>query len=105
MPWKLILFILSVTLVTIFIGFNLENACNVSFGFYTFPNVPIFMSILLAFAAGVFIMLPFTFGHRKKDKISSPKKIVSSQKPPVYTGTSDTKEKSNTASSSTTEVK
>ena len=57
MPWKLILFILSVTLVTIFIGFNLENACDVSFGVYIFKEVPIFMSILLAFAAGVFIML------------------------------------------------
>ena len=96
---------MSVILVTIFIGFNLENACDVSFGVYIFKDVPVFMSILLAFAVGVFIMLPFTFGHRKKDKISSPKKSVSSQKPPVYTGTSDTKEKSNTASSSTSEVK
>ena len=101
MPWKLILFILSVTLVTIFIGFNLENACNVSFGFYTFQNVPIFMSILLAFAVGVFIMLPFTFGHGKKDKTSTPKKTVTSQKPPVYSsGTSETKENP----SSTTEA-
>lgn len=105
MPWKLILFILSVTLVTIFIGFNLENACNVSFGFYTFQNVPIFMSILLAFAVGVFIMLPFTFGHRKKDKTPSPKKNATPQKPPVYSGVSDTKEKSTVNSSSTTEVK
>lgn len=106
MPWKLILFILSVTLVTIFIGFNLENACNVSFGFYTFQNVPIFMSILLAFAVGVFIMLPFTFGHGKKDKTSTPKKTVTSQKPPVYSsGVSDTKEKSTVNSSSTTEAK
>ena len=67
MPWKLILFILSVVLVTIFIGFNLTNACDVSLGVYTFKNVPIFMSILLAFALGVFIMLPFTFGHSKKE--------------------------------------
>ena len=43
MPWKLILFILSVVLVTIFIGFNLTNACDVSLGVYTFKNVPIFM--------------------------------------------------------------
>lgn len=75
MPWKLILFILSVVLVTIFIGFNLTNACDVSLGVYTFKNVPIFMSILLAFALGVFVMLPFTFGHSKKEKKSqNPKK-------------------------------
>ena len=105
MPWKLILFILSVVLVTIFIGFNLENTCDVSFGFYTFQKVPIFMSILLAFAAGVFIMLPFTFGHGKKDKTPTPKKTVTSQNPPVYSGVSDTKEKSTVNSSSTTEAK
>ena len=102
MPWKLILFILSVTLVTIFIGFNLENSCDVSFGFYTFQKVPIFMSILFAFAAGVFIMLPFTFGHGKKDKTPTPKKTVTSQNPPVYSsGTSEIKENS----SSSVEVK
>ena len=47
MPWKLILFILSVILVTIFIGFNLGNACDVSLGVYVFKDVPIFMSLLL----------------------------------------------------------
>lgn len=74
MPWKLVLFILSVILVTIFIGFNLENACDVSLGVYTFKDVPIFMSLLLAFALGVLIMLPFTFGHSQKEKKSHQKK-------------------------------
>ena len=47
-------------------------------------------------------MLPFTFGHGKKDKTSTPKKTVTSQKPPVYSsGTSETKENP----SSTTEAK
>lgn len=81
MPWKLILFILSVILVTIFIGFNLENACDISLGVYTFKEVPIFMSLLLAFALGVLIMLPFTFGHSKKEKKANQKKQVSQSQP------------------------
>ena len=88
MPWKLILFILSVILVTIFIGFNLENACDVSLGVYVFKDVPIFMSLLLAFALGVLIMLPFTFGHSKKEKKPTQKKqsavSTSSSKTPSY---------------------
>ncbi len=116
MPWKLILFILSVVLVTIFIGFNLENACDVSFGAYVFKDVPVFMSILLAFALGVLIMLPFTFGHGKKIK-QIPKKQVVAQKPPVYSGNKTSSEVSSSSSkvnssessvqnsSSTTEVK
>ena len=88
MPWKLILFILSVILVTIFIGFNLGNACDVSLGVYVFKDVPIFMSLLLAFALGVLIMLPFTFGHSKKEKKPTQKKQsaipTSSSKTPSY---------------------
>ncbi|HPX25819.1 MAG TPA: hypothetical protein PLG87_03360 [Treponemataceae bacterium] len=90
MPWKLIFFILVLILATLFIGFNLDNACNVSFGVYTFENVPVFMSILLAFAAGILVMIPFLlFRPRikptKTDK--SPKQTPPPQGPvskPVY---------------------
>lgn len=91
MPWKLIFFILVLILATLFIGFNLDNACNVSFGVYTFENVPVFMSILLAFAAGILVMIPFLLFRPhikpiiKADK--APKQASSSQEPvskPVY---------------------
>jgi uncharacterized integral membrane protein len=79
MPWKLVLFALAVIFVTIFIGFNLENSCDVSFGVYTFKDVPIFMSILFAFAIGVFIMFPFTLGHKKEKKSQQKKQPVQPQ--------------------------
>ncbi len=63
MPFKLILFIIVVVLVTVFIGFNLENACSVWLFFRTFDNVPVFITIFAAFALGVLVMLPFTFGN------------------------------------------
>ena len=65
MPWKLVGFIICLILGTCFAGFNLENSCNISFGFKTFQNVPIFFSLIVAFALGVIVTLPFT-GIKKK---------------------------------------
>ena len=87
MPWKLILFILVLILATFFIGLNLDNVCNVSFGVYTFESVPVFMSILLSFAAGILVMVPFLlFRSRKKtkhkaDALSSPSNKEAVSKP------------------------
>ncbi len=90
MPWKLILFILVLVLATLFIGFNLDNACNVSFGVYTFEQVPVFMSILLSFAAGILVMVPFLLfrsggssSKGKAHKTSSDRKEPAAK--PVYT--------------------
>ncbi len=71
MPWRLIVFVICLVLVTFFIGFNLGNVSDISFGFYTFSDVPIFMSMLLSFAVGMLIMMPFTFGRRKKKDVQS----------------------------------
>lgn len=88
MPWKLILFILVLILATFFIGLNLDNACNVSFGVYTFEDVPIFMSMLLSFAAGILVMIPFLlFRPRGKSSKKTEFKSSSSQSSvtkPVY---------------------
>ncbi len=75
MPWKLLFFILVLVLATLFIGFNLDNSCNVSFGVYTFENVPVFMSILLSFAAGILVMIPFLL---IKPRVKSAKKTHNS---------------------------
>lgn len=87
MPWRLILFIVSLVLITFFIGFNLENACNVSFGFKQFDNVPIFLTVMFSFVAGILVTLPFTFGKRrqKTEKFTAPvkmPKIIKSPKMP-----------------------
>jgi uncharacterized integral membrane protein len=65
MPWRLILFAVFLVLVIVFIGFNLGNTSDISLGFYTFLNVPVFMMVLLPFAAGMLVMVPFSFGKKK----------------------------------------
>lgn len=69
MPWKLIFFVVLVICVAVFVGANTANVCNISFVFTVLQNVPVYLTILLSFAAGMLIMLPFTLG-RKKAKLS-----------------------------------
>ena len=65
MPFKLILFILLLVIAAVFTGLNLENACDINFGFRRFEQVPVFLTILFSFLAGVLMTLPFTFGKRR----------------------------------------
>ncbi|MDR1747924.1 MAG: hypothetical protein LBR47_02570 [Spirochaetaceae bacterium] len=84
MPWRLILFAVFLVLVIVFIGFNLGNTSDISLGFYTFLNVPVFMTVLLPFAVGMLIMVPFSFGkkknpgHQRVEKDTTPPAIVHS---------------------------
>ena len=55
-------------LVIAFVGFNIENRADISFGFYVFNQIPIFISLFVAFLAGVVVMLPFTLGLRRRKK-------------------------------------
>ena len=81
MPWKLVSFIFVLIVVTLFIGFNLDNRCNVSFIFYTYTNVPIFVSLLFAYAAGAITVIPFFIGFsRKKSRKDAKKNAVSGKK-------------------------
>ena len=68
MPIKLIGTIILLILVTIFAGVNLDNKCDITFIFYTFHDVPVFMTVVISFAIGLVLMLPFTFGRKKKPK-------------------------------------
>ena len=71
MPWKFILFIFFLILGAVFTGLNLGNSCNINFGFKTFEQIPVFLTILFAFLAGIVVTLPFTLGRGKKE--GSPK--------------------------------
>ena len=66
MPIKLIGTIILLILVTIFAGVNLDNKCDITFVFYTFKDIPVFMTVIISFAIGAVFMLPFTFGRGKK---------------------------------------
>jgi uncharacterized integral membrane protein len=70
MPWRLIGFVLAGAVFLCFIGFNLENRCDISLGFVTFSQVPVFLTALSAFVLGLFLALPLVAfrsrNHREK---------------------------------------
>ena len=68
MPVKLIGTIILLVIVTIFCGFNLENKCNISFVFYTFENVSVFITVMVSFFAGVLVMTPFALFKKKMSR-------------------------------------
>lgn len=63
MPWRLISFLLALGIITVFIGFNLDNVSDISFGFTILSDVPIFISLLVAFLTGALVMLPAAIGR------------------------------------------
>lgn len=80
MPFKLILFILCMIIVAAFTGFNLENVCDINFGFVRFEKVPVFLTILFSFLAGIVVTLPFTFGKRKTTAAAKTEKKLFAKK-------------------------
>ena len=68
MRFRLILFIIFICFYALFAALNLSNSTDINFGFISFSNVPIFLSVTVAFAAGTIFMIPFMFGGRKKEK-------------------------------------
>jgi uncharacterized integral membrane protein len=84
MPWKLISFLFVLVVITLFIGFNIENRCDVSFIMHTFRDVPIFVSLLFAYVAGAVTVIPFFFGYRK---IRSQKPLKGHKPAPRQAGT------------------
>ncbi len=65
MTFKMVSFLLLLIIITVFSAFNLSNTSDISFGFYTLKDVPIFLSLLVAFIAGAIMMIPFTFNKKK----------------------------------------
>lgn len=70
MIFKLIVLIAFAIIEAFFIGFNLDYRCNIWFFFTEFKNVPVFLSLLISFAAGVLITIPLML-LRKKKKLTS----------------------------------
>jgi uncharacterized integral membrane protein len=62
MPWKMIGLIVLLVLFAAFATLNISNRADISLGFYVFREVPVFLSLLVAFLAGAVAMIPFTFG-------------------------------------------
>lgn len=66
MVLKLILTILIIVLISFFTGFNLQNVCNIWLFGKTFSNVPVFITALISFAAGILVTLLAIFFAPKK---------------------------------------
>ena len=65
MPWRLIGTIAILVVLLTFIGFNVENTCNLSLVFYTLENVPVYLTVFVSFILGLLFSLPFFFLGKK----------------------------------------
>ena len=66
--WRLLAFILLCVFFLVFIVFNLENKTDVSFGFWTFSGIPIFLTAFSSFVLGMLFAVPFVLSFGKKRK-------------------------------------
>ena len=62
-------FLLGLGILAGFAAVNIEHRSDVSFGFFVFSDVPVFLSILVAFIAGALFVLPLALrrGRRMRD--------------------------------------
>ena len=71
MPWRLIFFLLLITIFIFFAGFN-THSVTVNLGPIAISNVPMFIALFIAFLAGALLTLPFSiFSMAKKNKIKA----------------------------------
>lgn len=86
-PWRLIFFLVVLTIVVLFAGFNLNNKADISFGFWSLTQVPIFLSLFIAFLVGCFVMLPFAVRRRSAKETSQSHRQVKrdEEMPPAET--------------------
>ncbi|MFP4510639.1 MAG: hypothetical protein ACLFNQ_10965 [Spirochaetaceae bacterium] len=68
MPWKFLLFLVGLALVIVFAGLNISNSTDISFGFHTFEDVPVFMGLGSAYLLGALTILPFTLTKALKKR-------------------------------------
>ena len=52
MPWKFVTVLVIVGIVLLFVAFNIGNTTDISFGIYTARDVPVFLSLFIAFFLG-----------------------------------------------------
>jgi uncharacterized integral membrane protein len=70
MPWRLIQFIVVFAIFLLFIGFNLENKCDIKFGTekMVLKDVPVYFTVFCSFIIGMLCALPFVFRHKSQKK-------------------------------------
>ena len=63
---RLIVFIVIFVVFLMFIVLNLNNKCDISLGFKTFSDIPVFISSLFSFILGMLFAVPMIFSLGKK---------------------------------------
>ncbi|MDR1351946.1 MAG: hypothetical protein LBK05_01585 [Treponema sp.] len=66
MVLKFIAFVALCAVFLVFIGFNLENKCDISFGFVRLPDVPVFLTAFASFVLGLLASVPIAISIRIK---------------------------------------
>ena len=81
MPWKFVTVLVILGLILSFVAFNVNNTSDISFGVYRAENVPIFLSLFIAFFLGFLVTLPFALSSSsKKTRETLEKKRLRSEK-------------------------
>ena len=78
MPWRLVVFIVVFIVFLVFIMFNLDNRCDINFGFKVFNDIPVFLTVFSSFILGSLCTLPLIFRTGKKQKDVKTKSASSS---------------------------
>jgi uncharacterized integral membrane protein len=74
MPWRFIGFVILCGIFLVFIGFNLENTCDISFGFTRLSQVPVYLTAFGSFVIGLLASFPIVLSFRKKRRRNGTKK-------------------------------
>jgi uncharacterized integral membrane protein len=86
---RLIVFIIIFAVFLTFITLNLENKCDIRFGFTTLNDVPVFLTVFISFIVGFVFALPLVFGIKRKNINTTEKSkipVFKEESPPSYKG-------------------
>ncbi|MDR2052033.1 MAG: hypothetical protein LBP80_01340 [Treponema sp.] len=80
---KFIGFVALCAVFLVFIGFNLENKCDISFGFTKLSDVPVFFTAFASFVLGLLASVPIAVSIRlRKNRKQNREKAEVEEKTP-----------------------
>ena len=79
MPKRLIQIIVIFAVFLLFIIFNLEKKCDISFGLAVIHDVPVYLTVFCSIVFGMISTIPFILAYqsRKKQKVEDRKEVSS----------------------------
>ena len=85
MPWQLIKFIIIFALLLVFVFFNIDNKCDINFGFTKIHNAPVYLTVFTSFVAGMAaaFLSAFVFRRRGGNKQDGKDKMPADPNPPA----------------------